>query len=66
MNYRHGVSYFTHGKGIIDISFPEDKVCCQHCWMSYEDSMHRPMCRWLKKEIYNPKRGILIGTILTF
>lgn len=65
-DFRQGVRYYTSGHAEISIAFPEDDVCCQHCWMSYRDGMDRYMCRWLNTEIYRPRAGILVECPLRF
>lgn len=65
-DFRSGVSYYTTGRAEIEIGFPEDDVCCFHCWMLYKDSADRYMCRWLHKEAYRPKQGILPDCPLHF
>ena len=66
MSYRSGVRFYTTGRAEIEIHFPENNVCCMHCWMAYRDSMERYMCRWLNREIYRPRDGILMDCPLHF
>lgn len=43
-DFSRGVSYFTHGK--VDISFPEDDICCHWCpMMGVEIKSDREYCR---------------------
>ena len=56
--YHKGVSYYSTGTVELKVHFPEDKVCCFHCWMRYKDSTDRQMCRLLHKELYYINSGI--------
>lgn len=43
-SFSNGVSYYTHST--VDISFPEDDVCCFRCpLMGVESKSHREYCR---------------------
>lgn len=53
-----GVRYYTTGKTEISVHFPENDVCCFHCWARYKDSGDRQMCRLLNRELYYIKEGI--------
>lgn len=40
-----GVSYYTSGKAVVPVHFPEDAVACRWCPFCYMDNMERNWCR---------------------
>lgn len=64
--FERGVSYYTTGTATVRVSFPENDVCCFHCWMRYRDSGDRQMCRLLNKELYYIDTGIREDCPLVF
>ena len=58
-DFPNGVSYYTSGKAVIPVHFPEDKVCCQYCmFCRTESELNRFWCRLTNEMIYNPAAGI--------
>lgn len=55
--FKNGVSYYTIGKMVAVVHFPEDEVTCFHCWMRDNDTIGRPVCRALNRELYYIKEG---------
>ena len=52
--FESGVKYYTHGKAVIDVGFPEDKVCCRWCpWRRVERDGSRNWCRLNDEMLYN-------------
>ena len=50
-----GVSFYTKGKVILDVNFPEDVTACQYCSFCYaEESLKRHKCRLTGEIIVNP------------
>lgn len=49
--FANGVSFFTHK--VLDISFPEDVVCCYYCPLLYKDKLDRPICKRTDEIIIN-------------
>ena len=50
-----GISFYTKGKAIIDVSFPEDYICCQYCkFCRTESDLKRFWCRLTGEMIYDP------------
>lgn len=40
-----GVLYYTEGRAVVRVCFPEDRVCCQWCpYVRPEDSLKRYRC----------------------
>jgi len=56
--FRNGVSFYTTGTVNLKIGFPEDEVFCLHCWLCYQDSIGRHMCRLMNREVYFSHSGI--------
>ena len=53
--FDRGINYYTKGKAVIDVSFPEDAVCCQYCrFCRTETELKRYWCRLTNEMIYNP------------
>lgn len=50
-----GISYFSHR--MLDISFPEDVVCCYYCPLLYKDKLDRPICNRTGEIIINTMSG---------
>lgn len=57
-DFKGGVAYYTTKAAVIQVHFPEDDVCCFHCWMRYKDSADRQMCRLLNEELYSIQYGV--------
>lgn len=56
-NFDNGVSYYTHGK--VDISFPEDDVCCYWCHlMGIELKTDRAYCKRTGEYLLAPRHTI--------
>ena len=50
-----GISYYTKGKAVVEVSFPEDAVCCQYCrFCRTEPELKRFWCRLTNDMIYDP------------
>ncbi len=47
-----GVGWYTTGKAIITINFPEDAVACFYCPYCRADNMDRRWCRLTGELIY--------------
>ncbi len=65
--FKNGVSYYTSGKAIIQINFPEDAVAC--CWCPFcraESELGRYWCRLTNSMIYNPFSGLAQGCPIQF
>lgn len=57
-SFDKGVSYYTHGT--VEISFPEDDVCCYRCpLMGIEMASSREYCRRTGEFLPSPRH--LIG-----
>ncbi|CZT57862.1 hypothetical protein BN3661_02204 [Eubacteriaceae bacterium CHKCI005] len=54
MGVKHGVDYYTIGRGEIKSPFPEDAVDCQHCKYLDKDRCGRLQCRITDRSIYRP------------
>lgn len=64
-DFSKGVSYYT--RGTVDISFPEDDVCCQHCpLLGVEMASSRTYCRRTGEYIPVPKGMIGYNCPLNF
>lgn len=56
-NFTKGVSYYT--KGAVDITFPEDDICCYYCpIMSSEYKPDRPYCRLTGEYLLAPQHMV--------
>lgn len=50
-----GVSYYTKGKIVLDVGFPEDAVSCQYCpFCRTESELKRFWCRLTNEMLPNP------------
>ena len=47
------VNYYTIG--LVEVAFPEDKLCCMNCEMLTSDNLNRPKCRKSGCLIYEPR-----------
>lgn len=65
--FRNGVSYYTHGTLFIDVSFPEDKVCCAQCdFCKQKYGMQVFQCFLTQEPILQPEKGIGNQCPITF
>ena len=56
-NFDKGVSYYTKGK--VEVSFPEDDVCCYRCpLMGIESKSDREYCRRTGEYLPAPRHTI--------
>ena len=53
-DFKNGISYYTVGRAIIEVGFPENRVCCEYCDRLIADSLRRPMCSLTRKLIFAP------------
>lgn len=53
--FASGVSFFTHK--FLDISFPEDAVCCYYCPLLFKDKLDRTICNRTGEIILNKMAG---------
>ena len=64
-SFSKGVSYYTHSK--VDISFPEDDVCCARCpLMGIEMASSREYCRRTGEYLPAPRDIIGFNCPLVF
>lgn len=50
-----GIAYYTTGKVVLEVGFPEDVVCCQYCkFCRIESELKRFWCRLTNEMIYDP------------
>ena len=57
--FEGGVKYYTTGKAVVVVSFPEDDIKCQWCqFCRGETDLKRYRCRLTNKIIYNPFIGL--------
>lgn len=64
-NFSKGVSYYTHST--VDISFPEDDVCCMRCpLMGMESQSGREYCRRTGEYLPAPRDIIGFNCPLVF
>lgn len=54
-SFKNGVSWYTDGKAVVDIHFPENDVCCSWCpFCRSENDLNRFWCRLTNTMLYNP------------
>ena len=54
-NFDSGVSFYSMGRAVINIAFPEDDICCARCpFCRSETDLKRYWCRLTNKMLYNP------------
>lgn len=64
-DFSKGVSYYTHST--VDISFPEDDVCCYRCpLMGLESQSQREYCRRTGEFLPSPRHIIGFNCPLKF
>ena len=55
MAFENGVRFYTKGIAAVEVSFPENAVCCQYCPFCYaEENLKRHKCRLTGEIIVNP------------
>ena len=53
--FENGVRFYGKYKAEIEISFPEDEICCRYCRYCFsEKELGRYRCRLTNEIIYNP------------
>lgn len=53
--FENGVSFYGTYKAEIEISFPEDEICCRWCKYCFpEKELSRHRCRLTNEILYNP------------
>lgn len=58
--FKDGVRYYTTGKAIVPVHFPEDQVICRWCpFCRSEQDLNRYWCRLTNSMIYAPNECIL-------
>ena len=59
MAFEGGVKYYTHGKAVVSVSFPENRTVCQYCrFVRYYEGLRRYQCMLTEEYLLYPFDGV--------
>ena len=62
MKFESGIGWYTKTYAVVEVDFPEDKICCEHC--KYHDKYNNKCKLDENVVVYKPGRFVGGGCLL--